>query len=219
MQKYWSEESHIPRQQRAAQGERLKQLETSLQPLEAAYKASKEALTTLGEDEVKTCEHPSLEEFSDVDCSVVRSARHFTLLSPSWSTSFYELKVSRQPANSLVFESGFAHSIISFFLLSSHCLALDWTFHKWSHVSVLSRFSKGIIALMTVLRLLYVVQNHRTARGLKSPMQRTAIASGLTARFYHPCSQIGPEWCIACWWIYSASVCVEDYVLVCDTVW
>lgn len=54
VQNYWSEKGNAPREQRAAQGARLQQLEALLQPLKAAFEASKEALTTLGEDEARS---------------------------------------------------------------------------------------------------------------------------------------------------------------------
>lgn len=49
---YWSEQGAVPKEQRAAQGARVQAVEASLQPLKAAYEESKEALTTIGEDEV-----------------------------------------------------------------------------------------------------------------------------------------------------------------------
>lgn len=53
VQNYWNEQSVGPREQRAAQGERIQALETALQPLKAAFEAAKEALTSLGEDEAR----------------------------------------------------------------------------------------------------------------------------------------------------------------------
>lgn len=52
VQGFWNEQGNVPREQREAQGKRIQELEAALQPLKAAYEASREMLTTLGDDEV-----------------------------------------------------------------------------------------------------------------------------------------------------------------------
>lgn len=53
VQAYWNEQIARPREQRAAQGIRYEEVEAGMQPLKAAFESSKEAVTTLGEDEVR----------------------------------------------------------------------------------------------------------------------------------------------------------------------